>query len=86
MRVARQILYGDLTPYSADEARWEFVEWRFPQRAALERCRAEFMYVRSELAELKRTGSRHKLGQLRSEHAKLSSEIERLEKLLMHRG
>lgn len=64
----------------ADEARtWEFVEWRFPERARLEKCRAEYRYVRVELAEMKRTGSRQGLRELTTDAAMLSSEIERLE-------
>ena len=42
------------------------------------------MYVRIQLAELKRTGSRKGKNRLESDAVKLSGEIARLENLLTH--
>jgi len=80
-------VYGGFKqPAAADPRKLndEFVAWRFPERAALERCRRQFTQVRLELAELKRTGSRQGLTRLKFDVARLSDEIERLEKLLRH--
>jgi hypothetical protein len=50
--------------------------------AALEICQREWMRVRIELSELKRTGSQQGLADLKSEAVKLSMQIKRLENLL----
>jgi hypothetical protein len=83
----REKLHGNSQrPTAADLRKLndEFVKWRFPERAALERYRRQFTHVRVELAELKRTGSRQGLTRLKSDAVKLSGEIERLEMLLRH--
>jgi hypothetical protein len=49
---------------------------------SLERCRRQWMRVRSELAELKRAGSQQGLADLKSEAAKLSMQIKRFESIL----
>ncbi len=83
----RERLRGNFQQHDSAETETrtlEVVEFRFPERAALERCRADFMYVRIQLAELKRTGSRKGKNRLESDAVKLSGEIARLENLLTH--
>jgi len=50
------------------------------QREALERHRQELRRIRSELAELKRTGSHERLAELTSDARTFSMRIKRLEK------
>lgn len=52
------------------------------RRVALENCREQLLRVRLDLAELKRTGSRHGLAGLTSDAVMLSMQMKRFETLL----
>lgn len=80
MGLARREFRNAIVSRADDAGISEFLAWRFPERGRLESCRAEYRYVRLQLAERKRTGSRKALRELTISAAMLTSEIERLEK------
>ena len=82
MALARRDRFYDEFKKSSARSTDEFVEWRFPERAALAICRDMLARVRVALSERVRTGSQQGLMHLKAERTKLSAEIQELEGLL----
>lgn len=84
MRLARRHRPDRDFNHKAKRATDEFIEWRFPERAALAICRDRLWRVRIAMSECVRTGSRSGLQYLAAERTRLSTEIEELESILKH--